>query len=306
MPSLLALAVLTWNNHIPKGSETSRKRTTRVTPLFIKMSALHCFCLSNESTWLLLILTGIFCLCNRMIFAVVGLPMACVSLNKPLRLSAPSRSSCFSWTLQGLGFSIWAKVGMCNPVGLSIKYLVLFFSFSLTGAMLPTYWKHSNHANPCLPVTACSCKMSLSWKFYTQGLKLSSWCQILLNFTSMKAKSTPMPNAEHAGSVSYSPKSMILFQKNLNPVSPEAQHPLLEVKSRTVHSFNPATEHFWHLLPGAKLVAHYNLISFSAQVAGNSHIYVLSPLGWGEPLLQQCNVDQTLNKGHKGYSWKLD
>lgn len=265
------------------------------------MSALHCFCLSKKSSWLLLILTGIFCLCNRMIFAAVGLPTTYVSLNKLLRLSAPNSSSGFSWTPQSLGwgFSIWAQVGVWHPVSLSIKYLVLFSSLSLTD------WCHASNL---LKISIsrkllCACHCMLMGNepklkiLYLKCLKLSSWCQILLNFMSMKGRCTPMPNAEHSGSVCYSSMSMILFQKNLNPVSPKVQDPLFGVKSRTVHCFNPGNEHFWLSLSEAKLVAHHNLIPFSAQMVGHAYIHVLSLPGSGEPLLEQCNVDQTLDMG---------
>lgn len=131
---------------------------------------------------------------------------------------------------------------------------------------------------------------------YLKGLKLSSWCQILLNFTSMKGRNTPMPNAEHAGSVCYSPQEYNPVSEKLQSSKSRSTTSPFGVKNRTVHSFNPATEHFWHLLPRAKLVAHYNQTSFSAQGAGHAHIYVLPPPGSGEPLLQQCNVDNTLNR----------
>lgn len=136
---------------------------------------------------------------------------------------------------------------------------------------------------------------------YLKGLKLSSWCQILMNFTSMKGRSTPMPSAEHAGSVCYSPKTMILFQKNLNPVSPEVQHPLFGVKSRIVHSFKSC---------------HWAFLAFIAwgQVGSppQSHL-ILSSGGrtcslcsWvmSAPITAvQCWPD--IKYGHSGYSWKL-
>lgn len=138
---------------------------------------------------------------------------------RPPRLSAPHQSSGLSLIpqLRGLADPLLLGYGWC-AVSCRLESLNVWFhfSFSLTGGTLPTLLKSSDRAKPYVTVTACLWQnKSMPTFLHPKGLKLTYWCQILI-FRIMKSWSIPITNAVHVefvGSVPYSPKSTILFQK---------------------------------------------------------------------------------------------